>query len=131
MYRGIAIRIMGLKLNRYTGRPNKSDYLPWMTGKLKVKYNHTVYDVKGFIELNDSEKLILQDPNQPDYELIVELFRVKPLLRRMSSMTRGEEEYYKALLDSVEDQPCGLADWLNSNMFDYDDLIGHGRAEEL
>lgn len=86
----------------------------------------------GYIDFR--VKLILQDLQQPDCELIVEIDKVKPLLRKMDSMTSKEKEKYQELLDGVANQTIGVwevAEWLNNKLFDYKDLIGKGLAEEL
>jgi len=108
------------------------DILPWMTGRLTVKYVQKEYIVIGYI--GDCERLILQDPQQPDCELIVEMEKVKPLLRKMESMTNDEKERYQKLLDGVTNQNTEIwevTEWLNRKLFDYKDLIGQGLAEEL
>ena len=86
----------------------------------------------GYIGFRD--KLILKDLQQLDCELIVEIDKVKPLLRKMDSMTNDEKEYYQSLLDGVANHTKGVwevAEWLNNKLFDYKDLIGKGLAEEL
>lgn len=80
------------------------------------------------------ERLILQDSQQPDDELIVEMSKVKPLLRKMDSMTSDEEERYKKLLIGVANLTTDVwevTEWLNRKLFDYKNLIGNGLAEEL
>jgi len=107
------------------------DILPWMTGRLTVKYVQKEYIVIGYI--GDCERLILQDPQQPDCELIVEMNKVKPLLRKINSMTDKEKDHYQSLLNGVRNGAKGVwevTEWLNDNSFDYKDLIGQGLAEE-
>ena len=60
--------------------------------------------------------------------------QVKPLLRKMDSMTDDEKDYYQSLLDGVADHTKDVwevTEWLNRKLFDYKDLIGKGLAEEL
>lgn len=107
------------------------DILPWMTGRLTVKYVQKEYIVIGYI--GDRERLILQDPQQPDCELIVEMDKVKPLLRKMKSMTIDEKERYQELLDGVTNQTTEVwevTEWLINKQFDYKNLISQGLAEE-
>lgn len=107
------------------------DVLPRMVGRLTVLYNQKEYKITGY--LDDRIRLILQDLQQPDCEIIVYLDKVKPLLRKMDSMTNDEKDYYQSLLDGVANQTKGVWDvteWLNRKLFDYKDLIGQGLAEE-
>ena len=107
------------------------DIFPRMIGKLQVKYSGKVYEVKEY--LCNPEKLILRDPQQPDCEFIVKMEKVKPLLRRMDSMTDEEKERYQELLDGIN-QTTGVwkvAEWLNYKLFDYEKLIDKGLAEEM
>ena len=108
------------------------DILPRISSGLTVLYAQKKYKVVGF---HDSPvRLILQDSQQPDDELIVEMEKVKPLLRKMDSMTIQEKERYQELLDGVANQTTGVwevTEWLNRGLFDYNDLIGMGLAEEL
>ena len=55
------------------------DILPRIVGRLTVLYNQKEYKITGY--LDDRIRLILQDPQQPDCEIIVYLDKVKPLLR--------------------------------------------------
>lgn len=108
------------------------DILPRISSDLAVIYAQKKYKVVGF---HDSPgRLILQDSQQPDDELIVEMEKVKPLLRKMDSMAIQEKERYQELLNGVANQTTGVwevTEWLNSGLFDYKDLIGEGLAEEL
>ena len=99
---------------------------------MTVKYAQKEYKVIGYLWFRD--KLILQDTQQQDCELIVEMDQVEPLLRKMNSMTSDEKEYYQSLLDGVKDGTKGVweaTEWLNHKLFDYKDLIGQGLAEEM
>ena len=107
------------------------DILPRMVGRLTVLYNQKEYNIIGY--LDDRIRLILQDPQKSDCEIIVFLDKVKPLLRKMGSMTSDEKDYYQSLLDGVANQTKGVwevTEWLNRKLFDYKDLIGQGLAEE-
>jgi hypothetical protein len=107
------------------------DIIPRISGNLIVKYAQKEYKVIGYHDLPN--RLYLQDPQEPDCELIVEMDKVKPLLRKMDSMTSEEKEYYQSLLDGVADQTkevWEVTEWLNRKMFDYKDLISQGLAEE-
>ena len=108
------------------------DILPRISSRLTVIYAQKKYKVVGF---HDSPvRLILQDSQQPDDELIVEMSKVKPLLRKMDSMTNQEKEDYQEMLDGVANHTTEVwevTEWLNRGLFDYYDLIGMGLAEEL
>ena len=107
------------------------DIIPRISGNLIVKYAQKEYKVIGYHDLPN--RLYLQDPQEPDCELIVEMDKVKPLLRKMDSMTSEEKEYYQSLLDGVADQTkevWEVTEWLNRKMFDYKDLISQGLAEK-
>jgi len=111
----------------------KADILPRISGELTVRYAQKEYKVIGYVGEDDCERLILTDPQQSDCELIVEMDKVKPLLRKMKSMTIDGKERYKELLDGVKDGTKGVwevTEWLNRKLFDYKDLIGQGLAEE-
>lgn len=98
---------------------------------MTVKYAQKEYRVIGYLWFRD--KLILQDTQQQDCELIVEMDKVKPLLRKMNSMTNEEKERHQSLLEGVANQTTGVwevTEWLNRGLFDYKDLIGQGLAEE-
>ena len=112
----------------------KADILPRISGELTVRYAQKEYKVIGYVGEDDRERLILTDPQQSDCELIVEMDKVEPLLRKMKSMTIDEKERYKELLDGVKDGTKGVwevTEWLNHKLFDYKDLIGQGLAEEI
>ena len=125
---------MALKINssfKYYPTIEMEDVLPRIVGRLTVLYNQKEYKITGY--LDDRIRLILQDPQQPDCEIIVYLDKVKPLLRKMDSMTSDEKDYYQSLLDGVADQTKDVwevTEWLNHKLFDYKDLIGKGLAEE-
>ena len=126
---------MPLRINKNSKcRPSIwiDDILPRISGHLTVKYAQKEYKVIGYLWFRDN--LILQDPQQPDCEIIVEMDKVKPLLRKMDSMTSKEKEKYKELLDGVAAQTTGVwevTEWLNHKLFDYKGLIEKGLAEEL
>lgn len=110
------------------------DILPRISGKLTARYAQKEYKVIGYVCEDGRERLILEDPQQPDCELIVEMNKVKPLLRKMKSMTIDEKERYQELLDGVANQTTEVwkvTEWLNRKQFDYKDLIGQGLAEEI
>lgn len=125
---------MALKINssfKYHPTIEMEDVLPRIVGRLTVLYNQKEYKITGY--LDDRIRLILQDPQQPDCEIIVYLDKVKPLLRKMDSMTNDEKDYYQSLLDGVADHTKDVwevTEWLNRKLFDYKDLIGKGLAEE-
>lgn len=127
---------MGLRINKNIKIPRSisiDEILPYLSGELKVMYDNKEYKVIGY--LNNGERLILQDSQKTDCEMIVGLNNlVKPLLRKMDSMTNDEKEKYQSLLDDVKygtKGPWDVTEWLNSKLFDYKDLIGEGMAEEL
>ena len=127
--------IMALTINsksKVTPSDWVNNFLPRISGNLIVKYADKEHKVIGY--LSDCERLILQDPQQSYCELIVEIAYVKPLLRKMDSMTSDEKERYQELLDGVINQSTGVwevTEWLNRNLFDYKDLIGKELAEEM
>lgn len=126
---------MGLRINkniRITPSISIDIILPLISDGLRVKYNNKEYKVVGYHA--SSERLFLQDPQQPDCELIVEVNKVKPLLRKMESMTNDEKEEYQSMLDGVANHSTGaweVTEWLNKNQFDYKNLIGDKLAEEI
>ena len=126
---------MALKINRNTvSRPSicVDDILPRISGRLTIKYAQEEYKVIGYLDYCD--KLILQAAQQQECEIIVEIDKVKPLLRKMDSMTIREKERYQELLDGVANHSTGIwevAEWLNYRLFDYKDLISQGLAEEI
>lgn len=126
---------MALRINSKTKvyRPLwAEDIIPRISGNLIVKYAQKEYKVIGYHDLPN--RLYLQDPQEPDCELIVEMDKVKPLLRKMGSMTNDEKDYYQSLLDGVADHTIDVwevTEWLNRKLFDYKDLIGKGLAEEI
>ena len=108
------------------------EILPMISRGLTVKYAQKEYRIIGYID-DCGKKLILKDLQQSDCELIVEMGKVKPLLRKMDSMTDKEKEKYQSLLDGVTNHTTNVwvvTEWLNDNLFDYKDLIGQGLAEE-
>ena len=126
---------MALKLNNQSRLKSTfimDDILPRIRGRLTVRYAQKEYQVIGYYDFRD--KLILRDLQQPDCDLIVELDKVKPLLRRMDSMTSDEKDRYQSMLDKVKNNEIGVwkvTEWLDRKLFDYNDLIGRGLAEEL
>lgn len=65
------------------------------------------------------------------------IFNIKPYLRPMSSMTEKEKETFNYLCESryfyssnISGRNYDYYDWLNSNHFDYHDLIEKGLALE-
>lgn len=121
---------MALKISRSIISIDKDDVLPRLRGA--VKYEQKEYKVIGDLDYRD--KLILQDSNRIDCEIIVEMDNVKPLLRKMDSMTNDEKNHYQSLLDGVANYTIGVwetTEWLNRNLFDYKDLTGKGLAERI
>ena len=128
---------MALKINKNTKvsrHVSLEDILPRICGSLTVKYAQKEYKVIGYIGDADRERLIMQDLQQHDCELIVEMDKVKPLLRKMESMTIDEKERYQELLDGITNQNTEIwevTEWLNKNQFDYNNLISDKLAEEI
>lgn len=59
---------------------------------------------------------------------------IKPYLRPLSSMTEEEREEYSQFIGEINGcayfiDPISQMDWLNKNMFDYQELIPNGLAE--
>ena len=107
------------------------DILPRIPYGLQVSFSGAVYKVTGYIDYRD--KLILCDPKQKNCELIVGMDSVKPLLRKMDSMSLEERLNYKNKLEDVADNKVGVwevTEYLNSKMLDYKNLIDDGLAEE-
>ena len=110
----------------------KDDILPRISGGLTVRYAQKEYEVIGYHDYPD--RLYLQDPSDSECELIVKMDKVKPLLRKMDSMTSEEKDYYQSLINDATNHVIGIwevTEWLNQRMFDYKDLIGQGLAEEI
>ena len=108
------------------------DILPRISSRLTVIYAQKEYKVIGYLDYRD--KLILQAAQQQECEIIVEFNEVKPLLRKMDSMTIQEKERYQELLDGVANHTTEVwkvTEWLNNKLLDYKNLIGEGLAEEL
>ena len=117
-----------IKITRYV---SLDDISPYISNGLTVKYAQKEYKVIGYHASPD--RLFLQDLQQQDCELIVEMDKVKPLLRKKDSMTDEEKEFYQSLLDGVKSGAKSIGEiteWLNCKLFDYKDLIGKGLAEE-
>ena len=120
---------MRLIINSKTKIYPIEDILSRIGYDLEARYGQKKYNVIGCY----NTKLILEDPKQRGDELIVEMEKVKPLLRKMSSMTTQEKENYQEKLDGVANQTTGVwevIEWLNINHFDYNNLIDQGWAEE-
>lgn len=127
---------MGLRINKdlkFKRSISIDDIIPYVNNGLTVMYEKKEYEVIGCINVGD--RLILQDPQKTNCELIVGLNNsVKPLLHKMDSMKNDEKEKYQSLLDDVKYEAKGVwtvTEWLSSKLFDYKDLIGQGLAEEL
>ena len=62
----------------------------------------------------------------------LELDFIKPYLRSMSSMTKGEKAMYEGLMIGTDNisYMLDVIDWLNSHHFDYRGLIKRGLALE-
>lgn len=126
---------MGLKIGKdWKQNPpsiHMDDILPRISGRLTVKYAQKEYKVIGYLDYYN--KLILQAAQQQECEIIVEIDKVKPLLRKMDSMTIDENKRYQEMLDGVANHSTGIwevTEWLNQKLFDYKDLIGQGLAEK-
>ena len=91
---------------------------------VKVQYNNKVYGV-DYVS-GTYEEIRLDDGN--NYTLNIS--KVKPYLRPMSSMTEEEKLMYEGLMigtDSIS-YMLDVIDWLNAHHFDYRGLIEKGLA---
>ena len=121
---------MALKINKNTRVVVhlKMDILSRLPHGLRIDYSGTHYDAYAY---NDkAEQIVLQGS---DCDILVGIEHVKPLLRRMSSMTNEEKIKYETLLANaaVDGKVWEVTDWLNSNMFDYRGLIDDNLAVEM
>ena len=106
----------------------KMDILSRLPHGLRIDYSGTYYDAYAY---NDkAEQIVLRGS---DCDILVNIEHVRPLLRRMSSMTDKEKIKYETLLANaaVDGKVWEVTDWLNSNMFDYRGLIDAGMAVEM
>lgn len=101
------------------------DMLPRIPYNLKVWYDNCEYTVKGYKE---DSFLILSDENQ---NIEVKFFEVKPILRTMTSMSKKELDTFHGYINRIDKKISSIWEttkWLSQNMFDYNDLIGMGKA---
>ena len=106
----------------------KIDILSRLPHGLRIDYSGTFYDAYAY---NDkAEQIVLRGS---DCDILVGIEHVKPLLRRMSSMTNEEKIKYETLLAdaAVNGEVWKVTDWLNRNMFDYRGLIDDNWAVEM
>ena len=106
----------------------KIDILSRLPHGLRIDYSGTHYDAYAY---NDTaEQIVLRGS---DCDILVGIEHVKPLLRRMSSMTEEEKIKYETLIANatVDGKVWAVTDWLNSNMFDYRGLIDKNMAVEI
>lgn len=99
----------------------------------KVKYAH--YHKNG-----DDEDIVLNVYNAHKLLVGMDIYRIKPYLRPMSSMTEEEIREFIQICDTVlwlgdKRSTCILSleqtDWLNARHFDYRGLIDKGLAIEV
>lgn len=101
--------------------------------RVKVQYDNQVCKL---VVINDDYTVLLlgEDGYKPNIEddLFLNIEKVKPYLRLMSSMTEEEMTEYKHFV-AFSGNPTGSAnfiDWLNAHHFDYRGLISKGLALE-
>ena len=104
------------------------DILSRLLHGLRVDYSGTHYAAYAYN--NETRQIVLRGS---DCDILVDIRHVKPLLRRMSSMTDKEKIKYETLLAeaTVHGTVWRVIDWLNRNMFDYRGLIDDGTAVEM
>ena len=106
----------------------KIDILSRLPHGLRIDYSGTHYDAYAY---NDTaEQIVLRGS---DCDIPVNIEHVKPLLRRMSSMTDKEKIKYETLLANAaaDGEVWKVTDWLDRNMFDYRGLIDDNLAVEM
>lgn len=105
---------------------------------VKIRYhykrNDKVIDEDRKLDFSDVETLKYNNEHPQDDWCEISW---KPYLRPMSSMTDKEREIFNYLCESryfyssnISGRNYDYYDWLNSNHFDYHDLIGKGLALE-
>lgn len=121
---------MKFKINKNTELYSDEEYdlLSRLLHGLRVDYSGTHYDAYAYN--NETRQIVLRGS---DCDILVDIGHVKPLLRRMSSMTNEEKIKYETLLAeaTVHGKVWYVIDWLNRNMFDYRGLIDYGTAVEI
>lgn len=117
---------MAFKINKNTRVviDLKIDILSRLPHGLRIDYSGTHYDAYAYNDI--AEQIVLRGS---DCDVLVAIEHVKPLLRRMNSMTNEEKTKYKTLLANAT--VWEVTDWLNMNMFDYRGLIDAGMAVEI
>ena len=100
------------------------DVLSRMSYSLKISYGGTEYRVRDYV----NGQIVVQEPHCP-----IDMKDVRPLLRRMSSMTDREKIEYETLLANAaaDGEVWKVTDWLNRRMFDYRGLIDKNMAVEM
>ena len=101
------------------------DMLPRIPYNLKVWYDNCEYTVKGY---KGDNLLILAHESQI---IEVKFFEVKPILRTMTSMSKEELDTFHDYINRIDKKISKIwetTSWLSQNMFDYNDLIGMGKA---
>ena len=121
---------MTLIINKNTDPNSYEEYdiLSRLLHGLRVDYSGTHYDAYAYN--NETRQIVLRGS---DCDILVAIRHVKPLLRRMSSMTNEEKIKYETLLAeaTVHGKVWCIIDWLNRNMFDYRGLIDDNLAVEM
>ena len=104
----------------------KIDILSRLPYNLRIVHNDTIYNADTY----DAGQIVLR--GRADVFRVSVKF-VKPLLRRMNSMTEKEKIEYETLLAdaTVDGEVWKVTDWLNRNMFDYRGLIDDNLAVEM
>ena len=104
----------------------KIDILSRLPYNLRIVHNDTIYNADTY----DAGQIVLR--GRADVFRVSVKF-VKPLLRRMNSMTEEEKIEYETLLAdaTVDGEVWKMTDWLNRNMFDYRGLIDDNLAVEI
>ena len=117
---------MTLRINKNIEFPElKIDILSRLPYNLRIVYKGTLYNADY-----DAGQIVLR--GRADVFRVSVKF-VKPLLRRMNSMTEEEKIEYETLLAdaTVDGEVWKVTDWLNRNMFDYRGLIDDNLAVEM
>ena len=124
---------MALRINKDLKLPEgntvqdlKIDILSRLPYNLRIVHNDTIYNADTY----DAGQILLR--GRADVFRVSVKF-VKPLLRRMNSMTEEEKIEYETLLAdaTVDGEVWKVTDWLNRNMFDYRGLIDDNMAVEM
>ena len=124
---------MKFKINKDTVIPKRNtvqdlkiDILSRLPYNLRIVYKDTLYNANSY----DVGQILLR--GRADVFRVSVKF-VKPLLRRMNSMTEEEKTEYETLLTNAaaDGEVWKVTDWLNRNMFDYRGLIDDDLAVEI